>query len=88
MIQEFLLSGSIWTTCFVSIVTGLVAYWMIQKWKYRYPPGPPALPLIGNMLQIDKKILHEQAFEWSKKYGPLVTVRLGTFQSTWPSSSF
>ncbi|XP_060558043.1 cytochrome P450 2K6-like [Ruditapes philippinarum] len=77
MIQEFLLSGSIGTTFLVAIVTGLVVYWLIQKWKYKYPPGPIAFPLIGNMMQVDLKTLHEQAFEWSKKYGPVVSIRLG-----------
>jgi hypothetical protein len=46
-----LLSVSFGTTCFVVIVTSLVVYWLIQKWKYKYPPGPPALPLIGNLLR-------------------------------------
>ncbi|XP_060566927.1 steroid 17-alpha-hydroxylase/17,20 lyase-like [Ruditapes philippinarum] len=77
MIQEMLLAGSVWTTSLVAIVTGLAAYWLIQKWRYRYPPGPFALPLIGNMLQIDEKKLHMQAYEWSKKYGPVITVGLG-----------
>ncbi|XP_053404456.1 steroid 17-alpha-hydroxylase/17,20 lyase-like [Mercenaria mercenaria] len=78
MIQEFLLSGSVAVTCLVALVTGLVVYWLIQKWKYKFPPGPSGLPLLGNALQMDSKKLHEQVFEWSKKYGPVITVRLGT----------
>ncbi|XP_053400359.1 steroid 17-alpha-hydroxylase/17,20 lyase-like isoform X2 [Mercenaria mercenaria] len=76
MIQEFLLSGSIGVTCLVALVTGLVVYWLIQKWKYNFPPGPSGLPVLGNALQMDSKKLHEQALEWSKKYGPVITVRL------------
>ncbi|XP_060575789.1 uncharacterized protein LOC132733205 [Ruditapes philippinarum] len=72
-----LLSVSFGTTCFGVIVTSLVVYWLIQKWKYKYPPGPPALPLIGNLLQVKFRKMHEQAFEWSKKYGPVITIRLG-----------
>jgi hypothetical protein len=45
--------SSVWigTTCFGAIVTALIVYWLIQKWKNTYPPGPPALPLIGNLLR-------------------------------------
>ncbi|XP_060575779.1 steroid 17-alpha-hydroxylase/17,20 lyase-like [Ruditapes philippinarum] len=73
----FIVSGSVTSTCLVGLVVGLLAYWMVQKWKYKYPPGPPGLPLIGNALQINQNGFHKQAFEWSKKYGPVITVRTG-----------
>ncbi|XP_045200320.2 steroid 17-alpha-hydroxylase/17,20 lyase-like [Mercenaria mercenaria] len=74
---EFLVPGSITSTCIVGLVAGLIVYWAIQKWKYKYPPGPTGLPLLGNALQIDQSKLHEQAFEWSKKYGPVITIGTG-----------
>ncbi|XP_053404200.1 steroid 17-alpha-hydroxylase/17,20 lyase-like isoform X2 [Mercenaria mercenaria] len=74
---EFLVPGSVTSTCIVGLVAGLIVYWAIQKWKYKYPPGPSGLPLLGNALQIDQSKLHEQAFEWSKKYGPVITVGTG-----------
>ncbi|XP_060575796.1 cytochrome P450 2K6-like [Ruditapes philippinarum] len=74
------LSGSIPSTCLVGLVVGLVVYWLLQKWKYSYPPGPPGLPLVGNALQIDLKGFPKQVFEWSKKYGPVVTIRTGPVQ--------
>ncbi|XP_053403353.1 cytochrome P450 1A1-like isoform X2 [Mercenaria mercenaria] len=74
---EILVPGSLTSTCLVGVVAGLIVYWALQKWKYKYPPGPPGLPLIGNALQIDQSRLHEQAFEWSKKYGPAITVGVG-----------
>ncbi len=40
-------------------------------------PGPPGLPLFGNMLQIDKAHIHQQVEAWARLYGPLFTFRLG-----------
>ncbi|KAL4220211.1 hypothetical protein ACF0H5_020619 [Mactra antiquata] len=74
---EILLSGSVTTTILVGLFVGLFVYWLIQRYKYNYPPGPSGLPILGNLLQIDQDKLHEQVFEWSKKYGPVVTVKFG-----------
>ncbi len=40
-------------------------------------PGPPGLPLLGNMLQIDKVHIHQQVEAWARKYGPFFRFRLG-----------
>ncbi|XP_060558642.1 steroid 17-alpha-hydroxylase/17,20 lyase-like [Ruditapes philippinarum] len=69
--------GSVTSTCLVALVTCFVIYWAMQKWKYKYPPGPLGLPVIGNALQIDVNKLHEQAFKWSKQYGPVITIGVG-----------
>ncbi|WKA10254.1 hypothetical protein VitviT2T_027834 [Vitis vinifera] len=41
------------------------------------PPGPPGLPLIGNLLQLDKSAPHIYLWRLSKQYGPLMILRLG-----------
>ncbi|XP_026222684.1 cytochrome P450 2F3-like [Anabas testudineus] len=41
------------------------------------PPGPPALPVIGNLLQLDKKAPFKTLLKLSEKYGPVLTVYLG-----------
>ncbi|KAL4229507.1 hypothetical protein ACF0H5_012547 [Mactra antiquata] len=74
---EYLLSGSVPATCLVAIVVAVLVYWFIQKMKYNYPPGPPGLPLLGNATQMSADRLHEQVYEWSKKYGPVITLRAG-----------
>uniref|UniRef100_A0A3P9PZN7 Cytochrome P450 2F5-like n=1 Tax=Poecilia reticulata TaxID=8081 RepID=A0A3P9PZN7_POERE len=45
--------------------------------KYRLPPGPNPLPLIGNLLQINKDEPFKSVLEFSKTYGPVMTFKLG-----------
>ncbi|KAK9059648.1 hypothetical protein SSX86_020352 [Deinandra increscens subsp. villosa] len=40
------------------------------------PPGPPQFPLIGNLLQVGDKP-HVSMANFAKKYGPLISLRLG-----------
>ncbi|KAL8479163.1 hypothetical protein ACS0TY_026138 [Phlomoides rotata] len=43
------------------------------------PPGPPALPLIGNLHQLaTTKSLHVYLWKLSKKYGPIIHMKLGS----------
>ncbi|XP_065696978.1 cytochrome P450 2G1-like [Patagioenas fasciata] len=42
------------------------------------PPGPPALPLLGNLLQLSPTRTLEGLLKLSEKYGPVFTVWLGT----------
>ncbi|XP_010544668.1 PREDICTED: cytochrome P450 76C1-like [Tarenaya hassleriana] len=41
------------------------------------PPGPPRLPIIGNILNVGKNPHHSLA-ELSKVYGPVMSLKLGT----------
>ncbi|KAK2607111.1 hypothetical protein N8I77_005815 [Diaporthe amygdali] len=43
-----------------------------------YPPGPPTLPIIGNLHQIPPKNQHVQFKKWSEEYGPIYSLILGT----------
>ncbi|XP_059186688.1 cytochrome P450 2C23-like [Centropristis striata] len=45
--------------------------------KYRLPPGPTALPLIGNLPQLDKRKPFKSFIKFSKSYGPVITLYLG-----------
>ncbi|ROW04275.1 hypothetical protein VSDG_00895 [Cytospora chrysosperma] len=42
-----------------------------------YPPGPPTLPLIGNLHQIPAKDPHHQYKKWAEEYGPVYSLILG-----------
>ena len=44
-------------------------------------PGPPGLPFVGNMLQINPAQLHLKAESWSRRYGEHFRLRLGRRQA-------
>ncbi|XP_076915063.1 putative (S)-N-methylcoclaurine 3'-hydroxylase isozyme 2 [Bidens hawaiensis] len=41
------------------------------------PPGPPRLPIIGNLHQVGDKI-HVSLAKFAEQYGPLISLKLGT----------
>ncbi|KAJ0704660.1 putative cytochrome P450 [Helianthus annuus] len=43
----------------------------------KLPPGPPKLPIIGNMHQLLGKPRHEALWQLSKEYGPLMQIQIG-----------
>ncbi len=43
-----------------------------------YPPGPPTLPLIGNLHLMPKEKGHLQFQRWAEEYGPVYSLILGT----------
>ncbi|XP_056329332.1 cytochrome P450 2G1-like [Danio aesculapii] len=56
---------------------------MLIRWKRKesglsLPPGPLALPLIGNLLTLEKSAPFKSFMKWSKTYGPVMTVHIGT----------
>ncbi|KAJ9202740.1 hypothetical protein DTO166G4_7308 [Paecilomyces variotii] len=42
------------------------------------PPGPPTLPIIGNIHQMPTRDLHKQLYKWAQVYGPVYSLILGT----------
>jgi cytochrome P450 len=40
-------------------------------------PGPRGVPLLGNLLQVDRECLHQQAEAWAATYGEAYRFRLG-----------
>jgi hypothetical protein len=43
-----------------------------------FPPGPPTLPIIGNLHQMPKSRPHLQFKKWADEYGPIYSLILGT----------
>ncbi|OWM80903.1 hypothetical protein CDL15_Pgr006934 [Punica granatum] len=42
------------------------------------PPGPPCLPVIGNLHQLDCSAVHRSLWKLSKTYGPLMSLKIGS----------
>ncbi|KAJ5787369.1 cytochrome P450 [Penicillium paradoxum] len=42
------------------------------------PPGPPTIPILGNLHQIPRKGSYFKFTEWAKQYGGLYSLKLGT----------
>jgi cytochrome P450 len=45
-----------------------------RKSSLPLPPGPPGLPLIGNVLDLPQSQPHKTYIEWGQKYGPIMHV--------------
>lgn len=41
------------------------------------PPGPPTLPIVGNLHQLPKEDLHVKLREWAEQYGEIYSIMLG-----------
>ncbi|CAI6337953.1 unnamed protein product [Periconia digitata] len=46
--------------------------------RSKLPPGPPGLPLLGNLLQAPSSSPWVKFQEWNQQYGPLVSVTFGS----------
>ncbi|RMJ17408.1 hypothetical protein CDV36_002920 [Fusarium kuroshium] len=60
------------------IIAALYGLCTIGHRPSSYPPGPPTLPLIGNLHQMPSKNGHLQFQKWAKEYGPVYSLILGT----------
>ena len=40
------------------------------------PPGPPGLPIVGNLLDMPKTYEYETYREWSRQFGTIMTILL------------
>jgi hypothetical protein len=58
---------------FLVVIASLIAFLTIHDRRVRggfpYPPGPPPLPIVGNLLDIPKEFSWLTYTQLSKKYG-------------------
>ncbi|GLJ19326.1 hypothetical protein SUGI_0347960 [Cryptomeria japonica] len=67
----------------------LVLVWVLSKQfkkNSKLPPGPTPWPIIGNLHQLGR-LPHRSLYELSKKYGPVMFLRLGSLPCVVVSSS-
>ncbi|XP_067831176.1 cytochrome P450 2G1-like isoform X2 [Heptranchias perlo] len=74
--MDFSAAGVTFAVLVLTVVL-LVRSWRRKGRLSRLPPGPPALPFLGNALQIDKRAPDQSLIKLSRKYGPVFTVWLG-----------
>ncbi|EJD46775.1 cytochrome P450 [Auricularia subglabra TFB-10046 SS5] len=60
----------------VLIVKRLWGLQLRRKSSTSWPPGPPGLPIIGNLLQVPSTDSHLSHFELARKYGPIFRLKL------------
>ena len=47
-----------------------------KRQRLPLPPGPPGLPILGNLFQVPATRLWEKALDWGKTYGRTTIVYL------------
>lgn len=62
----------------LSLAVATYVFLFIGRREKHLPPGPPTLPILGNIHQIPKKGAHFQFTKWAQQYGGLYTLKLGT----------
>ncbi|KAI4934694.1 hypothetical protein J4E85_002552 [Alternaria conjuncta] len=64
----------------LTALVALAAYSLrsVGRRPANYPPGPPTLPIIGNLHLMPKEKPHLQFQKWAEEYGPVYSLILGT----------
>nr|GMC53506.1 cytochrome P450 83B1-like [Ipomoea batatas] len=67
----------------------LIYYYILPSSKHSHtsPPGPPGLPILGNLLQFSSAVPHTFLWQLSHKYGPLMGIKLGSREAVVISSA-
>uniref|UniRef100_H2VD54 Cytochrome P450, family 2, subfamily N, polypeptide 13 n=1 Tax=Takifugu rubripes TaxID=31033 RepID=H2VD54_TAKRU len=69
----------------VLIVLLIIMYSLRQKDPPNFPPGPPALPLLGNIFNIEAKQPHLYLTKLADVYGSVFCIRLGRHKTVFVS---
>ncbi|KAF4953618.1 hypothetical protein FGADI_5954 [Fusarium gaditjirri] len=62
----------------VALAAILVRLLFTGRRPKNYPPGPPTLPILGNIHLMPTKDAHLQFRKWADEYGPVYSLILGT----------
>ncbi|XP_054995718.1 cytochrome P450 2J2-like [Sorex araneus] len=81
------LETALWTVLHArTLLLGAVAFLFFahlfrKRRPKNCPPGPPGLPFLGNLLQMDFKQPHVQIQQFVKKYGNVISMEFGDIYS-------
>ncbi|KAL1745670.1 cytochrome P450 [Schizophyllum fasciatum] len=67
------------TSIAATALTLVVSYKLIRSCSREQglPPGPPTVPLLGNILQITTKDMYLRFTEWSREFGEIYSLKIG-----------
>jgi len=61
-------------------------YYLYQRLRFKLPPGPRPLPIVGNLYDV-KPVKFRCFAEWAQVYGPIISVWMGSTLNVVISSS-
>lgn len=61
----------------VTFIFIILSYYLYQKLRFKLPPGPRPLPVVGNLYDI-KPVRFRCFADWSQAYGPIISVWFGS----------
>ncbi|KAJ5633479.1 cytochrome P450 oxidoreductase [Penicillium lividum] len=77
MLLSTLSSETTLTAVGLVLVYGFYRLLQVGKRDSRLPPGPPTVPIFGNMLDIPTTGLGKKFKEWSNQYGKIYSLKVG-----------
>ncbi|KAG2332327.1 hypothetical protein Bca4012_018090 [Brassica carinata] len=75
-----------WFLIAAAIVAAVVSYNLIQRLRFKLPPGPRPKPIVGNLYDI-KPVRFRCYYEWAETYGPIISVWIGSILNVVVSSA-
>uniref|UniRef100_A0A8W8IS97 Uncharacterized protein n=1 Tax=Magallana gigas TaxID=29159 RepID=A0A8W8IS97_MAGGI len=64
-------------TILAGMSIGLFVYYVIKRMRYRLPPGPWCIPLVGHYKIYSSPEIHVKIAKLAKEYGPIVRLSVG-----------
>lgn len=61
----------------LSLLLLLLAYNLFNRLRFKLPPGPRPLPVVGNLYDV-KPVRFRCYADWAKQYGPIISVWFGS----------